>query len=204
MLTQNKFVIKEHGKLLSSRKTYDILDAETGGPLAKAEQKTGLLASLIGMVLGPPATTIEIRSVDGGKLLFAVRRRGMLVKKVEAIDESGKVVGLYKTKRFSLSGGFHVYDGAGKHVTEIRGKLLKADYKFLSPDGKSELGSVSKKWGGMAKELLTSADTYVVQISPETAEIPGARIRILGAAIAIDALMGGKGGSSGGGDSGEE
>ncbi|MBN9519292.1 hypothetical protein J0H58_12340 [bacterium] len=202
MLVKNKYVIKEHAKLLSSRKTYDIIDPDTTDVVATAEQKTTLMANLIGMVLGPPATAIEIRAKGSGDLLFTVRRRGLLFKKVEVLDGTGKVIGLYKAKRLSLSGGFHVYNDAGKHIAEIRGKLLKSEYRFFTPDGKTEMGAVSKKWGGMAKELFTSADTYGVEVRPEFAEDAEVKIMILGAAIAADALLGGKGGSGGGGDSG--
>ena len=44
--------------------------------------------------------------------------------------------------------------------------MTKFDYSFLKPDGKTEMGKVSKKWAGLVKELFTSADTYAVQIQP--------------------------------------
>lgn len=198
MLDKNKYVIKEHAKLLSSRKTYDILDADSGQPVATAQQSTKALAALLGMVFAPPATTIEVRAKADNALLFAVRRRGLLMKKIEAVDADGKVLGVYKAKRLSLSGGFHVYDAAGKHLAEIRGKLLKSEYRFFTPDGQTEIGSVSKKWGGVAKSLFTSADTYGVEVQPEFAGVPGMRVLVIGAAIAADALFGGKGGGAAG------
>lgn len=189
MLDKNKYLVKQHAKFLSSRKSYDILDADTGETVATVQQQTALMAKLLGAVFAPPATTLEVRAKAGGGLLFAVRRRGLLSKKVEAVDATGKVVGLYKAKRFSLKGGFHVYDGSGKHVAEIRGKLLKAEYQFYTPDGKTQMGSVSKKWAGSVKAALTSADTYGVEISPDFAD-EKTRIMILGAALAASALFG--------------
>jgi uncharacterized protein YxjI len=199
MLEHNTFVVKEKAKLLSSRNSYEILD-EGGKVIGTAEQSTGGLAKLIGMFAGDPPTQIEFRekTESGEPLVFTVRRRGWIFKKVEVLDAQGAVVGLYKAKRFSLSGGFHVYDGAGKHVAEIRGKLLKSDYTFFQPDGKTEMGKVSKKWAGAMKELFTSADTYGVQIDPAFAEDPRTKMLILGAAVAIDCLMSTEGGASGG------
>src|SRR5262245_7497025 len=112
MLDRNTFVVSEKGKMFSSRKTYLVRD-ENGQELGTAEQSTGFLASLIGMVLGPPSTQVEFRGKDNAPV-FTVRRRGLFFKKVEAVDASGKVVALYKAKRFSLKGGFQVYDGEGK------------------------------------------------------------------------------------------
>ncbi len=199
MLEKNTFVVKEKAKLLSSRNSYEILD-EGGAVIGTAEQATGGLAKLAGMVMGDPPTKIEFREKPDDSLVFTVRRRGYLMKKVEVVDAQGTVIGLYKAKKFSLSGGFHVYDGAGKHVAEIRGKMLKSDYTFFQPDGKTEMGKVAKKWAGAMKEMFTSADTYAVQIAPAFAEEPTVKMLLLGAAVALDCLMstrkGGHGGES--------
>ncbi len=197
MLEQTTFVVKQKAKMLSSRNSYEILD-DTGKVTGTAEQATGGLAKVIGMLTGDAPTKIEFREKPDDSLVFTVRRRGYLFKKVEVVDAQGAVIGLYKAKKFSLSGGFHVYDGKGGHVAEIRGKLLKSDYTFFQPDGKTEMGKVSKKWAGAMKEMFTSADTYAVQIEPAFAENPTVKMLILGAAVAIDALMSTEGGASGG------
>jgi uncharacterized protein YxjI len=204
---RRKFVVKAQTKMLSSKKTYEIVDADGGEVLALATPKSGFLAMIFGLIRGKDkkSVTIEVRQKSGNALLFSVRRSGFLFTKIQALDGRGKVVGLYKAKRFSLSGGFHVYDKAGKHFAEIKGKMLKAEYKFVTPDGKEEMGSVSRTWGGMARELFKSAGTYGVEISPEYADDMKAKILILGASIAIDALFkkaGGKKGEEEGDDDG--
>ena len=197
MLEKNTFVVKEKAKMLSSRNSYEILDQE-GKVIGTAEQQTSGLAKLLGMVLGDPPTQIDFREKPDDSLVFTVRRSGYLMKKVQVVDAQGVVIGTYKAKKFSLSGGFHVYDKDGKHFAEIRGQLLKSDYTFFQPDGKTEMGKVSKKWAGAVKELFTSADTYAVQIQPAFAEDPKTKMLILGAAVAIDALMSTRGGAHGG------
>jgi uncharacterized protein YxjI len=196
MLERNMFVVKEKAKLFSSRESYDIIDID-GKVIGTAEQQTGTLAKLLGSFLGEPPTRIEFREKPDDSLVFTVSRNGYVFKKVQVSDAQGTVLGTYKSKRFSLSGGFHVYDKAGKHVAEIRGKMLKAEYTFFAPDGKTEMGKVAKKWGGAMRELFTSADTYGVQIAPAFAEEPTTKMLILGAAVAIDCLFGGKGAKGG-------
>jgi uncharacterized protein YxjI len=203
VLDRNLILVKEKSKLFSSRKSYEILD-ESGAAIGTAEQSTGALAKILSAALGDTPTQIDFKDASGNPVM-TIRRKGYLFKKVIAEDGNGEVLGRYKAKMFSLAGGFHVYSLDGKHLAEIRGKLLKSEYTIFGPDGKTELGKVSKKWGGMARELLTSADTYAVQIAPAAADDPRLKKLIVGATVAITALMPSKkggGGSSGGSDEG--
>jgi uncharacterized protein YxjI len=200
MLERNMFVVKEKGKFFSSRESYEILD-DSGKLIGTAEQSTGTMAKILGSFMGDPPTRLDFREKPDDSLVFTVRRSGYLVKKVQVLDSQGAVLGTYKAKRFSLSGGFHVYDKEGKHIMEIRGAWLKANYTFFAPDGKTELGKVSKSWGGAMRELFSSADTYGVQIAPASADDPKMKMLILGAAVAISCLFGGKGGGAAGGES---
>jgi len=105
------------------------------------------------------------------------------------LDAEGQVVGRYREKRFSLSGGFHIYDKAGKHIAEIKGKMFKAEYKILTPDRSAEMGTVSRTWGGLAKSLLTGDDSYGVQIGPGFSKDPTAKTLVLGATLAIESIF---------------
>ena len=71
----------------------------------------------------------------------------------------------------------------------------------MSPDGKVEMGRVSKKLGlaGMMKELFTSADTFAVTVNEDLSDEPMAKMLILAATLAIDLIY--KSESKGGVDS---
>ena len=187
LLDQNKFVVKSQSGRFSSKKSFEILNPDTGQVLGTARDTTGFLPSLFG------STVIEVRDVADNALLFSVGRTGWLLKKDQVLDPQGQPVGRYKAKRFSLSGGFHVYDKEGKHVAEIQGKTFKAEYKFVTPDRSAEMGSVSRTWGGLAKSLTSGDDTYAVQIAPRCAEDPTAKMLILGATIAVESVFKKKG-----------
>jgi uncharacterized protein YxjI len=193
LLDHNKFVVKSQGKMFSSKKTYEIVDGESGQTLGTAKDTTGFIASLLG------STTIEVRDSSDDKVLFSIGRTGLFLKKDQVLDPQGQVVGRYKAKMFSLSGGFHVYDKDGKHLAEIQGKMLKADYKFVTPDRSAEMGSVSKKQVGVTKALLTGNESYGVQIEPKFATDSMTKTLILGAAIAVESIFKKKAGKTGGG-----
>jgi len=202
LLDHNKFAVKSQSKVFSSKKSFEIVDGDNGQSLGTTKDTTGFLASLLG------STRIEVRDGSSNAPLFTVARSGWLLKKDQVLDPQGQVVGRYKAKMFSLSGGFHVYDKDGKHLAEIQGKMLKAEYKFVTPDRSAEMGSVSRSWGGLAKSLFTGNDTYGIQIDPKFATDSTAKMLILGATIAIESIFKKKeskssfGGAGGGG--GEE
>jgi uncharacterized protein YxjI len=195
LLDHNKFVVKSQSKSFSSKKNFEIVD-ENGQSMAFAKDVTGFLPGMFG------STVIEVRETGSNELVFTVGRTGYLFKKDQVHDGKGEMVGRYKSKMFSLSGGFHVYDKDGKHIAEIKGKMLKAEYKFLTPDRTQEMGSVSRTWSGLAKSLMSGDDTYGVQIDPKFAEDKNAKMLILGAALAVESIFKkkkGEGGGEGGG-----
>lgn len=191
MLERNRFVVRERVKFLTDRNTYAILDADTGADVGTAEERIGpavrLLRWFVSKHLMP--TRVEVREKPDDSLLFTIRRGGYVFRsRVEVLDSHGEPVGFFRSKVLTLGGGFHVYDRAGHHFAEVRGKWHGFDYRFVTPDGKVELGRVSKTWGGLAKELFTSADTYGVEVAEGLDEQPLAKMLILAAALAIDMI----------------
>jgi uncharacterized protein YxjI len=193
MLESNAFVIKERVKILSSRNTYDILDATTGEVLGIAQEQisglVGLLRWFISKHIMP--TRVEVREKPDDSLLFTIRRGGYIfTSRVEVLDAQGELVGYFKSKVFTISGGFTIYDKTDHHFANIKGKLFGFNYQFLSADGKVEMGKVVKKLsvGALVKELFTSADTYAVEINPELVDNPLAKMLVLAAALAIDMI----------------
>jgi uncharacterized protein YxjI len=191
VLERNRFVVRERVKLLTDRNTYAILDGDTGEPVGTAEEHTGptvrLLRWFVSKHLMP--TRVEVREKPDDSLVFSVRRGAYLFKsRVEVHDAQGELIGYFRSRVVTVSGGLHVYDKAGNHFADVKGKWLGLDYRFVTPDGRVELGRVSNKWEGMVKELFTSADTYGVEVSPDLAEQPLAKMLILAAALAIDMI----------------
>jgi len=137
MLNANLFVVTPKTKLFSSKHSFEIRD-EHGQVIGNAEQSTGLLSQVLGMVKGPPSTRLVVRQKPDDSIVFTVRRSGFLFKKVEAVDEKGEVIARFKAKGFSLSGGYHVYDKNGKHIAEIRGKLLRPSTPSLLRMGRQK------------------------------------------------------------------
>jgi uncharacterized protein YxjI len=189
-----QFVVREHVGILKLTDTYDILDASTQGLIAVAREKPGgfiiFMRFLVNKQLLP--TKVEVR--EGGEgaeerpILFSISRGLTLFRsKVRVLDAQGVEIGYFKSKLFSFGGGFYVYDNADKQVAEVKGDWKGWNFTFKGPGGE-ELGLVTKKWGGIAKELFTSADTYMVSLTGSTGGGQVAKILLLAAALAVDVV----------------
>jgi uncharacterized protein YxjI len=206
VLERTKYVIKERVKVISAVQSYDILDADTGEAIGLAQEDIGIMTQLLRWFVSKQflPTRLEVREKPDDSLVFALRRGWYLFRsRVEVLDANNQLVGYFKSKFFTISGGFHVYDKDDRHFAEVKGKLFGWNYRFLSPDGKLEMGHVSKKLGamGILKEMFTSADTFGVEISEELADEPMAKMLILAATLAIDLIY--KSESRGGADVGD-
>lgn len=194
MLECNRFAIQEHKKILSSVQSYDIRNGETGEIVGTAIETIGALTKALRWVMSKHLlpTRIEVREKPDDSLVFSLRR-GMYIFKsrVEVRDAQDQLVGYFRSKFFTISGGFHVYDKDSKHFAHVKGRMFGFDYRFLTEDGKVELGRVAKKLGGvagMARELFFSADNYFLEVNPELADQPMAKMLLLAATLAVDLI----------------
>ncbi|HEV2668563.1 MAG TPA: phospholipid scramblase-related protein, partial [Blastocatellia bacterium] len=105
--------------------------------------------------------------------------------RVTVHDRVGNELGHFKSKFFSIGGGFHVLDAFDKPVADIKGDWKGWNFRFLAADG-TELGKVTKKWAGLGKELFTSADNYMIALDENRTFPPEAVALLLAAGLAID------------------
>ena len=135
-------------------------------------------------------TRVEVREKPDDSLVFTIRRGWYIFRsRVEVRDAQGELVGYFKSKFFTISGGFHVYDKDDKHFAEVKGRLLGFDYRFLTPDGKVEMGQVSKKLGGsggLQGDVHLGRHLLRARSNPDLAEQPMAKMLLLAAALAVD------------------
>src|SRR5262245_45254970 len=194
MLECNTFAIQEHKKIISSVQSYDIKNGETGDLIGTAQEDIGAITKGLRWVMSKHLlpTRLDVREKPDDSLVFSLRRGWYIFKsRVEVLDAQGQLIGYFRSKFFTISGGFHVYDKDDKHFAHVKGRMLGFDYRFLTEDGKVELGQVSKRIGGaagLAREVFFSADNYFLTLNPELAEQPMAKMLLLAATLAVDLI----------------
>jgi uncharacterized protein YxjI len=190
MLDRKTFLIKERVGFLRLVDTFDIYDPATGAQVGIAREVIGPLLKVLRLVISKRLlpTLVEVRQDESGPALLSMQRGANLLRaRVTVRDGLGKELGYFRSKIFSLGGGFHVLDATDNPVAEIKGDWKGWNFRFLSTDG-IELGKVTKKWAGIGKELFTSADNYVIALDSSRALPPNAAALLLAAGLAIDTV----------------
>ena len=188
MLQRRTLLIKERVGFLKFVDTFDIYDPATGAQIGIAREKVSVPMKLLRLLINKRLlpTRVEVRERDDTPVLMTLRRGAALIHaKVTVRDAMDMEVGLFKSKLFSLGGGFHVFDAQKQQIAEVKGDWKGWNFRFLGPDG-SELGKVTKKWAGLGKELLTSADNYVIALTEGRQLSRNATMLLLAAGLAID------------------
>ena len=190
-LNRNLFLITEHAGMFKAVNNYDIDDAETNEVVRHCrEPNLGLLSKLFRFTDYKRMTPFDIviTTPDGAPVCRVTRGISLFLSKVSVFDENDIHIGGFKQKFFSIGGSFRVLDTADEALCTLQGKWTGWNFKFLAP-GDVEHAQVSKKWAGLGKELFTSADNYVLNISDSVPEDNPVRQLILGAVMCIDMVL---------------
>ena len=190
LLARNTFFVKEHVGFFKAASNYDILDPETSEVLLECrEEKLGAFTKMFRFTKYKRMTPfhVEIKTPSGEPVVEVKRGVSIFLSKVDVHDEHGQRIGGFKQKFFSIGGAFSVLDVNDQPLCDLKGKWTSWDFRFMAGD--NELARVTKKWAGIGKELFTSADNYVLQISDQVPADNPVRQLILGAVMCIDMVL---------------
>jgi uncharacterized protein YxjI len=191
LLNRRTYFIRERVGFVKLTDTYDILDPETQQAIGVAKEEPKAWAKWLRLLVNKRMlpTTVNICEAEGQPPVFSIHRPfGLWRSTVRVTAPDGQALGHFKSKMFSLGGGFFVFDAHGQQIAEVKGDWKGWNFKFLSQDGR-ELGSVTKKWAGIGKELFTSADNYMIALGEVGGSQAAASVLLLAAGLAIDIVF---------------
>jgi uncharacterized protein YxjI len=186
----NLYFVKEHVGFFKAANNYDILDPATNQIVMNCrEERLGFFTKLLRFTDYKRLTPFEviIRTPDGQPVLCVKRGVTLFVSKVDVLNEEGQRIGGYAQKFFALFDKFTVVGANDQPLCTLKGNWTSWDFRFMA--GEQELARVSKKWAGLGKELFTSADNYVLSISPDVPADNPIRGLILAAVMCIDLVL---------------
>jgi len=188
MFTNSTYLIRERVGLLKLADTYDIVEADTGAQVGVAHEKPHWAVHVLRFLIDKrllPTTVFIAPTMDAAPVLSIHRGPAFFRSKVSVKSGDGKEIGYFRSKFLSLGGAFRVFDRHDNQIAEIKGDWKGWNFKFLGSDG-TEIGTVTKKWAGLAKEFFTSADNYVINLAQGHSQ--EAMLILMAAGIAIDTV----------------
>ncbi len=190
ILQRNLYLVKEHVGMFKAANNFDIYDPETGDVILHCrEDRLGFLTKMMRFTDYKRMTPfhVEIRTPSGEPVVSVRRGVSLFLSKVDVLNENEERVGGFKQKLFSVGGAFQVLGPSDEPLCQLKGKWTGWNFRFIAED--QELAQVSKKWSGMGKELFTSADNYMLQISDAVPPESNLRQLIIAAVMSIDMVL---------------
>ena len=190
VLRRNLFLVKEHVGIFKAANNFDIFDPQTGEEILHCrEDRLGIVTRVLRFTDLKRSTPfdIEIRTPGGEPVVHVRRGFSLVLSHVDVTDETGETIGGFEQKFFSIGGRFEVLGKHNEPLCQLRGKWTGWEFRFVKEE--RELATISKKWAGLSKEALTSADNYVLQISDAVPLDDPVRPLILAAVMCIDMVL---------------
>jgi uncharacterized protein YxjI len=191
MLNRRNYFIREHLGVFKLKDTYDILDPDTNEQIGLASEATPSWAVWLRLLVKKnllPLTVVVREHAEAAPVLRIERGWTFWRAKVRVLDAHDNELGYFRSKLLSLNGGFHVYNPQDEQVAEIKGSWKSWDFKFIDAAGQ-ELGVVTKQWGGLGKELFTTADNYLISVHDAAGGSQATKALLLAAGLAIDTVF---------------
>lgn len=189
LLNRTIFFVKERVSLLKLVDTYDIFDPATNRQIGIAKEEPPTWAKWLRLVVKKHLlpTCVNVYETEGAPPVLSIHRGFTFLRQKIRVSSGGRSLGYFKSKLFSIGGGFHVFDDRDQQVAEVKGNWKGWDFKFLTKQGR-EIGAVTKKWAGLGRELFTSADNYVISLNGLGAN-PESAALLLAAGLSIDIVF---------------
>ncbi len=189
LFERNVLFVKEHVGYFKAANAYDVIDPTTGAIIASVrEHVPNIIFKLLKFTDYKTMLpfTVDVLDAENQKVLTLKRPFTIFRSRVTIFDNLGQTIGSFQ-QRLSLGGKFDIYDNLGQQVAQLKGDWKGWNFSLVDPAGQS-LATVTKKWAGLGKEMLTSADNYVVEISPTLVDA-GVRRVVMAAAVCIDMVL---------------
>ncbi|PKL43821.1 MAG: hypothetical protein CVV41_08645 [Candidatus Riflebacteria bacterium HGW-Riflebacteria-1] len=166
---KNKYIVKELVGATKLCESYLIIDPQNGAMLGSIDEETSTLHSIARAFLDKAFLSVKLVMRDPqGEPVLDISRPPALGKSVFTVrGADGKVLCLLKQHFSLLRPGIAVEDGNGQSLGTISGGWHFRNFQFKDNNG-NPVATIRHKSEGILRELLTTADTYEVEIHTDT------------------------------------
>jgi uncharacterized protein YxjI len=190
LLSANTLVISQKAKLIELNNEYKMLDEQgnqVGVIREEGQSKAKKLLRAFSNLDSLMTHRLAMYDANDQKVLEFVRPRTMWKSSIEVTDGTGRAVGKMGQQNMFGKRRFTMESTSGQALGSINAENWRAwDFAIQDATG-SEVGRITKKWAGAMKELFTTADNYMLQISAPVS--PELRVMMLASAAAVDVAL---------------
>jgi uncharacterized protein YxjI len=189
LFTEPVLVVNQKAKLFEINAEYAVYDQH--GQQIGAVREVGQSLMKKSLAVRPEGhRTHRLQVVDAeGRIVIGLTRPAKIVKsKVVVRDGNGVQVGEIAQKNFGVIGKIRfVLQAGGRTVGSINAESWNAWDVNVQDAAGDEIARITKTWAGLAKEMFTKGDKYVVQIHRPLDE--PLRSLVVSAALAVDTVL---------------
>ncbi len=170
---------------IETRNKYAISTAQGGALGFAAEQQKGVLGFLLRQILGHwRSFDIQFFGTDRRPLFKASHPFRFLFQRLEVFADDGRFIGAVQQRFGLVTKKFDVLDASGRVLLEMRSGLLKL-WTFPFFRNGTEVAVIEKKWSGALTEIFTDKDNFRVRFI-EPSLHPDEQVLVLASAIFVD------------------
>lgn len=140
---------------------------------------------------------LQVKDMNGREIMLIMRPLdctscgfSCCLQSTEVEAPPGNLVGFIEQEFSVLTPTFLLKNKLGETALRIKSPLLTCgdvEFQVLSGDGATQVGTISKKWSGLAKEALTDAENFSIEF-PMDLDVK-MKATTLGACFLIDFMF---------------
>lgn len=184
----NSFFIDEKVKLLQFENEYKVYN-DNAVYIGSIKQKLSGGDKILRLLLNKSMLPFHLEIKNDQDQLEASISRGwtFFMSKIVIADGQSMPVGRVEQKFTLLKPSFKIFDNNNNLIGGISGDWRAWNFTITDNMGQ-QIGTISKKWAGIAKEMFTTADKYNVQLTSYNLSKEH-KMAILASAITIDMVL---------------
>lgn len=190
LLSYERLIVNQKAKLIELTNEYKIRD-ENGNDIgiirqegqSKARKALRLLSNIDSML----PTRLSVYDTGGQKVAGLHRGFTWWRSKLDVVDGAGNTVGRLAQRNLFGKVRFDIEGVGGMPLGQLRAENWRAWNFTITDTSGAEVARVTKKWAGLGKELFTTADNYVIELTPRATG--SLRLVALAAAAGIDTAV---------------
>lgn len=190
LLQRDRFFVNQKTKIIELTNEYRILDddgQQVGAIRQEGQSTVKKLARFVSSLDQFMTHKLAVYDANENKVLELERPRKLMKSRLLVSDGTGRKAGEIVQQNLIGKINFGLKDASGTDVGQIKGENWRAWNFAIVDTSEREIGRITKKWEGVLKTALTTADNYLVTIDPGvTGDL---RLLTFAAAAGIDTAL---------------